>query len=476
VAYEPYERLSAIDATFLALEDPGVHMHVGAVAIFEAGSLRTPHGAIDVQRIRSFVDGQLHQTPRFRQKLAWVPVVKHPIWVDDDRFNINYHIRHTALPVPGEIRQLKRLAARIFSQKLDRGKPMWEMWIVEGLEDGRFAMILKAHHCMVDGIAGIDLFAAILRLDPDPRLPEVNRWMPYGHPTAARLLRDELCHRASLPLTMLTRLPRAILDPSDTLATLREQGLALAETITAGLKPTTATPLNTSIGPYRRFDWTDFKIADSKGVRDSHGATLNDVVLATVTGAVREFLQRRSMRPTRDTVFRALVPVSIRTDAQRRLPGNRIVNLLARLPLEETTPERRLERVMATMAEVKRSRIARGAEQIEEFSNRTFTGVIVQLVRLAATQRTYNLVVTNVPGPRDALYLLGARMAEIYPQVPLFTNQGLGIALFSYDGRLFWGFNADWDTMPDLHEFVTGIDDEFQRQRGGYVQAAVGGA
>jgi diacylglycerol O-acyltransferase len=476
MAYEPYARLSAIDATFLALEDPGVHMHVGAVAIFEAGSLRTPHGAVDVQRIRAFVDGQLHQTPRFRQRLAWVPVVKHPIWVDDERFNINYHIRHTALPAPGEVRQLKRLAARIFSQKLDRGKPMWEMWIVEGLEDGRFAMILKAHHCMVDGIAGIDLLAAILRLDPDPTLPDVNPWMPYGHPTAARLLRDELCHRASLPLAMLTRLPRAMLDPRETLATMREQGLTLAETITAGLQPTTATPLNTTIGPYRRFDWTDFEIADTKGVRQSHGATLNDVVLATVTGAVREFLQRRSMRPTKDTLFRVLVPVSIRTDAQRGMAGNRIVNLLARLPLEETTPERRLERVMVAMSEVKRSRIARGAEQIEEFSNRTFTGVIVQLVRLAATQRTYNLVVTNVPGPRSALYLLGARMAEIYPLVPLFTNQGLGIALFSYDGRLFWGFNADWDTMPDLHEFVTGINDEFQRLRGGRMQAAVGNA
>ena len=175
VPYTHYERLTAVDAAFLEVEDHNVHMHVGAVAVFEGEALRTPDGAIDIERVREYVGSALNETPRFRQKLAYVPLLKHPLWVDDERFNLRYHVRHSALPPPGDDRQLKRLAARVMSQQLERNKPMWEMWVVEGLKDGRFALVVKAHHCMVDGIAGIDLLAALLRFEPERKRATAGR-------------------------------------------------------------------------------------------------------------------------------------------------------------------------------------------------------------------------------------------------------------------------------------------------------------
>ena len=463
MAYQPYQRLSAVDATFLEIEDAHVHMHVGAVGIFEAAPLRTEGGAIDIERIRRFTESALDVTPRFRQKLAWIPVLAHPVWADDEHFNINYHIRHTALPPPGDVRRLKRLAGRIFSQKLDRGKPMWEMWVVDGLLGDRFGLVLKAHHCMVDGIAGVDLLAALLRLEPDAsEQPEKPHWIPQPHPSPARLLGDEIWRRASLPFTILGRVPEAIAHPVDTIDSVRESVAAVAETLQAGLRPTTPTPLNPEIGPYRRFDWTQTEIARVKEIRKRLTGTLNDVVLSTVAGAVRGFLARRGFQVTRDTVFRVMVPVSIRGGDERGVPGNRVVNFLAPLPLDVADPRARLERTHEITGALKESRLVKGAEVIEEIGDHTFTSLVVEFVRLAASQRSYNLVVTNVPGPPRPVYLLGAKLTEIYPLVPLFTQQALGIALFSYDGKLFWGFNADWDALPDLHDFAESIDAEIE--------------
>jgi diacylglycerol O-acyltransferase / wax synthase len=461
--YTHYDRLSAVDATFLEIEDHDVHMHVGAIAVFEGDQLRTSQGSIDIDRIRAYVDGALHDAPRFRQKLAYVPVLNHPVWVDDPRFNLRYHVRHTALPAPGSDRQLKRLAARVMSQKLDRGKPMWEMWVVEGLANGRFALVVKAHHCMVDGIAGIDLLAAILRLEPDAAISQTQqRWVLRNPPTGRRMLFDEVVRRATLPLGAAMAAPRALLRPDKCIQSLRESAGAVAETVMAGLSPTSDTPLNPEIGPYRRFDWTQTDIAAVKTVRNQFGGKLNDVVLSVTGGAVRQFLVRRGIRVTKDMVFRVMVPVSIRQLDQKGEPGNHVVNFLARLPIHIDDPVERLGETTVMTSKLKDSRLVRGAEIIEEVSDRTFTSVIVQFVRLAAQTRAYNLVVTNVPGPPVPIYFMGTRMTEIYPLVPLFKRQGLGIALFSYAGRLCWGFNADWEAFPDLHEFVKAIDGEFE--------------
>ena len=463
MSYSHYERLSAVDAAFLTFEDHDVHMHVGAVGLFESEPLRRPDGALDIERIRAFVEAALHDSPRFRQKLAWIPFFDHPVWVDDARFNPTYHIRHTALPPPGEIRQLKRLAGRILSQKLDRGKPMWEMWVIEGLAEDRFALIVKAHHCMVDGIAGVDLLAAILRLDPEAPRPEPRGFIPRPEPTPRQLLRDEALHRASLPFSILRGAPSALPHPLDTFDRVRESALGLVETITAGLAPTAPTPLNPDLGPYRRFDWAETPIDQVAEIRKHLGGTINDVVLSTVAGAVGRFLRQRGMRPTPETVFRTMVPVSIRTHSQRGVLGNRVVNFLARLPIHETDPKRRLAATSKETQRLKKSRLVRGAETLEEMSDRTFSRIIVNFVQLAASQRAFNMVVTNIPGPPKPVYLLESRMTDIFPVVPLFLNQGLGIALFSYAGRLCWGLNADWDALPDLHDFAEGIGEEFSR-------------
>jgi WS/DGAT/MGAT family acyltransferase len=475
MSYSHHERLTALDATFLAIEDDCVHMHVGAVARFEAAPLRNADGAVDVERLRSFVEVALQESPRFRQRLQSIPWFEHPVWTDDPSFNLFYHVRHTALPPPGEERQLKRLAGRILSQKLDRGKPLWEMWVVEGLADDRFALILKAHHCMVDGIAGLDLLSALLRLEPDAPWPKARPWRPRPAPSRQRMMLDEAWRRASLPLSVLGAAPGVLARPLETLASGRETLAAVGEAIAGGLAATTPTPFNTEIGPHRRFDWTRIPMDEVREVRKRLGGTLNDVVLATVAGAVGRFLARRGVPVAPDARFRAMVPVSVRRAAERGAPGNRVVNFLARLPVDERDPRRRLERTIAETKRLKASREARGAEILEDLSDHTFTGLVVQLVQLAANTRAYNLVVTNVPGPPLPVYLLGARMTDIYPVVPLFRGQGLGIALFSYAGQLAWGFHACWDALPDLHDFVEGLEREFAALRDAAGQPGAGG-
>jgi hypothetical protein len=375
------------------------------------------------------VESVLGASPRFRQRLAYVPVFGHPVWVDDTHFNLNYHLRHTSLPRPGGLRALKRLAGRILSQKLDRGKPLWEMWVVDGLEEDRFALIVKAHHCMVDGISGLELLTRMLRADPDPTVEPAGRWIPRPAPTRGRMIAEEL--------------------------------LSFAEVVRAGLAPTASTPLNPDIGPHRRFDWTRFDLASLQEVKERFGGTLNDVVLSCAAGAIGRFLSSRGMRLTGE-VFRAQVPMSIRSQASSGEVGNRVVMLLADLPIAERDPVKRLQRVIETTRKLKRSRQRAGVELLEEISNRALTSIFLSFARIATRQRAFNVVITNVPGPPPAVYLLGARMREIYPLVPLAANQALGIALFSYHGGLYWGFNACWDSLPDLHHLVGYVDVEFE--------------
>ena len=459
MAYTHYDRLTALDAAFLALEDANVSMSVGVVALFEAAPLRTDEGALDMARVRAFMEVVLQDTPRFRQRLHWTPGFRHPVWVDDPRFNLVYHVRHTALPQPGSIRQLKRLAGRVFSQKLDREKPLWEMWFVENVEEDRLALILKAHHCMVDGIAGIDLLANIMRPDSDASVPPAKPWIPRPAPTERRLFVDECLHRAGLPLSLAGAGLRAVRHPMEALEEVVEGARSIADTLTVGLQPTAGTPLNPELGPHRRFDWTGCDLKSVKLTKRLAGGTLNDAVLAATAGAVGRYLRQRG-EDTRGITFRAMLPVNVRTAAQQGKPGNRVVNFVAELPIDERDPLKRLSQVVDTTRELKRSRLVRGAELLEELSDRSSDLLVVRLVQLAARQRAFNLIVTNIPGPQQPLYLLGAKLQAIYPLVPLFENQGLGIALFSYDGGLYWGFNADWDALPDLHDFVEFVDEE----------------
>ena len=464
--YANYERLSAVDATFLAVEDGNAHMHVGGVSLFDAEPLLGSDGTVDIDRIRRLVEVGIHRVPRYQQRLAWIPVFGHPVWVDDPRFNLNYHVRHVSLPKPGDERLLKRLAGRIMSQELDRGKPLWELWVVEGLEGNRVALISKAHHCMIDGVGSVELTGALIRATPELEraMQRPTHWIARPAPSPLDLFLGELQRRAAEPLALLGAARQAVAKPRATLAALREAVLSVGEALGAGLRPASPTPLNTDIGPHRRFDWLDMELAAVKEVKNRLGGTVNDVVLATVSGALGRFLYGRGLR-TEDLNFRAMIPVNIRTESQRERLGNQITMMLARLPLDERDPLRRLRRVSETTAALKRSKQAEGVRTLEEVSDWTMTTLFVTFARLSASTRPYNVVVTNVPGPQVPTYFLGSPMRAVYPLVPLNRNQALGIALFSYNGGLYWGFNADWDAVPDLHDLVEAVTTEFDLLR-----------
>lgn len=465
MTYTHYDRLSALDATFLALESPSVHMHVGAVHVFEGGPVLGSDGGIDLERVMSTAEPALRRSARFRQRLEHVPGFGHPVWVDDPRFRLEYHVRHTALPNPGDVRQLKRLAGRIFSEKLDPSRPLWEMWFVENLDENRFAVITKVHHCMIDGVSGADLMAGFMQGSPDETPgTDAPRWVPRPVPPPSKLLRDELLRRASLPVAAVRAGLSALRAPGEAASEAKHAVSAVGEALGAGLGSASATPINDDIGPYRRFDWTRMELDAVKEVRERLGGTLNDVVLAIVSAAMRRFLQRRSI-DVDSLDFRAMLPVNVRRQHQHGKLGNRVSFLMARLPVDEKDPAKRFARVVQTTRELKAGSTIEGSELLEELSDWTLTTLVSDVAKLAARTRAYNMVVTNVPGPPFPVYVNGARMREIYPLVPLFSNQGLGIALFSYDRGLYWGFNADWDAVPDLHDLVEIVDQEFENLR-----------
>jgi WS/DGAT/MGAT family acyltransferase len=465
VAYSHCERLSALDATFLHLESPGVHMHVGAVAVFAGEALRTPEGGLDFERIRALAEPALRRNPRFRQRLERIPVFGHYAWVDDSQFHFDYHVRLTALPEPGDERQLKRLAGRIFSQKLDLHRSPWEMWFIEGLADGRFAVLTKIHHCMADGVSGADLLAGFMAASADEAgARAAPRWIPRPAPGGARLFADELARRAALPWKVGATALRLLRQPTQVLEEGSHAARALGNALFSALGSASSTPLNDAVGPYRRFDWTQMDLAALREVKTRLGGTVNDVVLAVVAGAMRCFLERRSLR-TEGLDFRAMMPVSVRARDERGKLGNRVAFLIARLPVEEADPAARYRRVLDTTRRLKASDVVEGGELLEGLSDWTLTTLVAQVSRIAARTRSYNMVVTNVPGPERELRLLGARLEEVYPLVPLFSNQALGIALFSYGDRMFWGLNADWDAVPDLHDLPDAIQQELETLR-----------
>ncbi len=457
-----YERLGFLDNSFLIAESPTNHMHIAGTALYDAGPLRTPEGGIDVERIRDYVASRLHRIPRYRQVLFEVPIDGHPAWVDDQHFNIDYHVRHTSLPRPGDDRQLKRLSGRIMSQQLDRSKPLWEMWIVEGLAGGdRFAMITKVHHCMIDGMSSVDLLEVLLEPTAGTDFEPASRWVPRPVPSRWRLVQAETLRRLRAPIETIAGLPRLISDAEDPRSNVRAMLRAVRDTVGMSLRSCSDTPLNKPIGPHRRFDWLSMSIADVKAVKNRLGGSLNDVVLATVAGAVREFLEER--RVNVDVLqFRVMAPVSVRAEGERGTLGNRVSAWIVDLPIAERDPRRRIQIVSEATKTLKETKQAMGADLLTQAVSWTPSTLLSLGSRMVMRALPFNLVVTNVPGPQVPLHLLGARMLENYGQVPLTDYLGLGIVLFSYAGRLSWGFTGDWDLVPDLERFVRATENAFR--------------
>jgi len=454
-----YETLSPQDASFLAAEGPNTPMHIAAAFIAEPGSLRTVHGGIDIERIRAFITGRLHRVPRYRERLAYTPLRGRPIWVDDDHFNAEFHIRHTALPYPGNDDQLKRLIGRLSSQTLDRRRPLWEFWVIEGLDGGaRFALFSKVHHAMVDGISGAELVMALMGRSPDESNESPPPFVPRPAPGTRELLAEDLWSAASGPLAGAAKLGELL--RADRRSELGRALRSVGDLVSRGLVPASDTPLNAEIGPHRRFECFSLELARIRAVKEKLGGTINDAVLATVAGGLRRFLTRRLL-DVGALDFRVSAPVSVRAEGERSAGGNRVSAWIVPLPLGEADPLRRLEHVRATTRERKASNQALGADLLSAVTEWTGTTLLSLGTSVQSIARPHNLIVTNVPGPQIPLYLAGAQLLEAYPIAPLFQHQTVSIALFSYAGNLFWGLNADEERMPDLADLRADLEFAF---------------
>jgi diacylglycerol O-acyltransferase / wax synthase len=447
------DRLTAIDASFLHQEKQASHMHVGALVILEG----PPPEPDD---FRAHIESRLRLVPRYRQKLA-VPRLEmgRPFWVDDPSFNLDYHVRHTALAKPGSDEQLRHLVGRIFSQRLDRSKPLWELWVVEGLEDGRFALISKTHHALVDGVAGVDIATVLFDLSPVPgELPEDDGWKAQPEPSDTDLIAEGVKGLLRTPFSLAGKAVEAAQRPGTTLERAREAAEGLGEVVWAGMNPAPDVPLNVEIGPHRRVWWVESRLSDFKEIKNALGGTVNDAVLAVVSGALGRWLHDRGVR-TEGLELRALVPVSIRAADEYGALGNRIAAMRGPLPVYVSDPVERLSIVRQGMGSLKESKQALGAEVIAGLQDFAPPTLLAQASRLNFSTRLFNLIVTNVPGPQFPLYLLGREMERIVPIAFLPEKHALAIAIMSYNGKVDFGLLGDYDAMPDLEALGGYLED-----------------
>ncbi|MCW2598975.1 MAG: hypothetical protein JWM02_804 [Frankiales bacterium] len=451
------DRLSPLDVSFIYMETPSTPMHVGGVCVFDP-----PPDGFDYDRLVELISQRIGLVPRYRQKVKSVPGrLANPVWVDDPDFDVTYHVRRSALPKPGNRAQLQELVGRLQSRLLDRNRPLWEIYLVEGLEDGKVAIITKTHHAMVDGVSAVDIGTVILDLEPTPREVLEDGWTPSPEPGALSLVVGAVTDFIAKPTGVIDTARAAVVDARATagkVATVASGVLAQAR-VMAHQAPDT--PLNVPIGEQRRFGMATTALEDYKRVRKAHGGTVNDVVLATVSGALRTWLLTRGEKVTPTTVIRAMVPVSVRPDAQKGELGNRVSSYFVDLPIGEGSAVMRLHQVCFAMRAHKESGSAVGADALVQLTGFAPPTIHALGARTASvmTRRLFNLVVTNVPGPQFPLYAAGARMLSMYPVVPLAKNQAVSIGLTSYDGGVYYGLNADRDAMPDIDVLATCIEE-----------------
>jgi diacylglycerol O-acyltransferase len=448
------DRLTALDSTFLHLEDhSSAHMHVASVMVFE-GAAPTLTALVD------HVQSRLHLVPRYRQRLATVPFGQgRPLWVDDPHFNPYYHIRHTALPRPADDGALKQLAGRLFSQRLDRSKPLWEIWLVQSMAGGRFALIAKTHHALVDGVSGVDITTVLFDTAAEPAptgggWDSNQTWSAKPLPGQAKLLGEALMERTTVPAEMARGARRLLRAPRRAAAQVKDGLASIGATTLAGINaPAPPSPFNVDIGPHRRYTFVDADLARFKAIKDSLGGTLNDVVLASVSLALGRYLRGKG-HDTDGLVLKAMVPVSVRTKEQRGALGNQVAAMWAPLPVGVENAAEALREIAVAMDDLKKGGQAVGAQVLTNLAGFAPPTILSQAARLQARQPFFNLVVTNVPGPQFPLYLLGRRLQILYPVVPLAQRQALGIAVMSYDGHLGFGLLGDYDALPDIEEIA----------------------
>ena len=451
-----YDRLSALDASFLHLESLETPMHVGALAVFEGAAFFDPSGRFRLADVRSLIASRLHQLPKLRRRLMTVPFEQgRPIWVDDERFDISYHVRLTAVPRPGTRAQLLSLTARIQSQLLDRTRPLWELWFVEGLQGGQVALVQKTHHAMIDGVSGVDVATVLLDLSPEVEILDPPAWIPRPAPSARGLLADTLLERTTEPTEFvrsvrgLARAPRRAAD--ETAKIVRAVRSLAAD---SPLAPKTS--FNVPVGRARRFAGVRIPLGDVATIRREWGGTINDVALAIVAGALRRRLTGRG--DELPETMRVLCPVSVRDDTERMQLGNRISAVFVEIPIAEPDPHMRLATIAMRTRELKAADQSVAASALFDLGEYVAPNLLGLAARLVQHQPFVNLVVTNVPGPPVPLYCLGARMVEAYPMVPLSRNLSLGVAILSYCDQLHFGLLAGADAWPDLDALAADLE------------------
>ena len=451
------DRLSPLDSSFLAIEDGVSHMHIASIGIFEGPAPRCDDFV-------ALIAGKLHLVPRYRQVVERVPGdLGRPVWVDDPHFNIGYHVRHTALPDPGGDEELRRLVGRIMSQQLDRTKPLWEVWMIDGLEGGRWAMAAKTHHCMVDGVSGTELLSVVFDVSPESTALEPVEWHPRPHPGAVALTVDALVGMVLSPYEQFRAARAALRVPRHAFGDLLAVGKGLSSMLGI-VRPTPASSLNGPIGPHRTWSWATAPVEDIRAVRRAHGGTFNDVVLACITAGFRELLVSRG--ESADRIVRTMVPVSVRPrDDQGVAVGdgqlaNKVSAMFADLPVYEADPVSRLQEISDQMAGLKDSQEALAGEALTSLTGFAPPLLLALGGRIATkgSQRSLNTVTTNVPGPQIPLYVLGRKMLQAFPFVPLGGQMRVTVAIFSYNGQVNFGVTGDYDAAPDVDVLCRGIE------------------
>jgi WS/DGAT/MGAT family acyltransferase len=454
-----YDRLTALDESFLHLERAETPMHVGAVAVLERVPFHDADGRFRLDDVRALVASRLGLIPRFRKRVMRVPFGRgRPVWVDHERFDIAEHVRLTSLPAPGSRRQLLELAARLMTQVLDRDRPLWELWFVDGVDHGEHVgLIHKSHHTLTDGISGVDIATVLLDFTREPMVLDDDQWTPAPAPDPARLVVDSVREQ----LTRRTELAATVRRATDTPRDAIERASGLGRSIGSLLEGQIVAPrsvLNARVGRGRRIETVRVPLDDVQVVRTSFGCTVNDVVLAVVGSAVARVLDAHGeLHP--ELVLKAFCPVSVRGDGQRMQLGNRISTMVVSLPVGEPDARVRLDAVRATTADLKERKQAVGAAALLGLSEYAAPTLLGLAARVAHAQRVGNLIVTNVPGPQVPLYCLGAQMLEVYPVVPLSQNLTLNVAILSYCGQLHFGVIGDGESGRDLELLAGGIED-----------------
>jgi WS/DGAT/MGAT family acyltransferase len=452
------QKLSPLDASFLYLETPGTHMHIGGVAVFEKGPLGS--GARLYRALVRAIEPRLDLMPRYRQKLAFVPLsLDVPVWVEDDDFDISRHVTRAALPKPGGDQELADFVARVFGRQLDRRRPLWELYIVEGLRDGRWALLTKTHHAMVDGISNLELATILLDVDPDARAlpdPELRERTAGTAPTSLSLLVDSLRQRVSRPVRMVSAARAVAERPRRLAAALRDTAEGLVQMVPAMRAPRGV--LNGKTGPSRVYTFSRFPLSDFRAIKSHLGGTINDVVLAAVTGGVRRFMMARGV-DLGDESITALCPVSIRDDTEKTALGNRLAMLLVKLPITEPDAAQRLDTVRTTVDRLKARKQAVGADFLLSLAGFAPATLHAMVSRASLRQIGFNLVVTNVPGPQFPLYCQGSKLVEAFPVAFLYAGQYVAIAIFSYNGQLNFGYLADAKGMDDVDILAAGVEE-----------------